>query len=160
MTMPDAEKLERLGQRLHHLELQQAILGFHSLHIAIEIKVTHKEISRLMELHADPSASPTSILHAAASDPAMQVFLFSLAYPGWECVCQPTYAACLHLIEQWWNILRTLGVKEGRFERWAEVCIAIDEAHIGTSIGIPSHGQQRRQTTRHQSGFALVPKGA
>ena len=33
----------------------------------------------------------------------MDVLLFALAHPRWECVFQPKYAAYLNLIEPWWK---------------------------------------------------------
>ena len=47
---------------------------------------------------------------------ATDVLLFSLAYPRWEFVFQPKYAAYLNLIEPWWKILRSLALKGRRFE--------------------------------------------
>jgi len=38
-----------------------------------------------------------------------EVLFFSLQFPRWEFVYQPTYAAYLNLIEPWWKILRIAG---------------------------------------------------
>src|SRR5262245_29695444 len=59
---------------------------------------------------------------------ATDVLLFALAYPRWEFVFQPKYAADLNLIEPWWKVLRSLALKGRRFETCEEVCRAIDEA--------------------------------
>jgi hypothetical protein len=42
--------------------------------------------------------------------------LFGLLHPRWEFVFQPTDAACLDLIEPWWEVLRSLALKGRRFE--------------------------------------------
>jgi hypothetical protein len=52
---------------------------------------------------------------------AMDVLLFNLAYPRWEFVFQPKYAAYLNLIEPWWKVLRSLALKGRRFDAWAEI---------------------------------------
>jgi hypothetical protein len=59
---------------------------------------------------------------------APDVLLFALAYPRWEFVFQPKYAAYLDLIEPWWKVLRSLALKGRRFETWEEVCKAVEEA--------------------------------
>lgn len=56
---------------------------------------------------------------------ATDVLLFALQYPRWEFVFQPTYAACLNLIEPWWKALRSLALKGRRFETWEQVCEAV-----------------------------------
>jgi transposase len=40
---------------------------------------------------------------------AVDVLLFNLAYPRWEFVFQPTYAAYLNLIEPWWKTQKLAG---------------------------------------------------
>src|SRR5512135_382513 len=59
---------------------------------------------------------------------ATDVLLFSLAYPRWEFVFQPKYAAYLNLIEPWWKVLKSLALKGRRFETWEEVGQAVAEA--------------------------------
>jgi transposase len=56
------------------------------------------------------------------------VLLFNLAHPRWVFVFQPTYAACLDLIEPWWKALKSLALKGRRFETWAAVERAIAQA--------------------------------
>jgi hypothetical protein len=59
---------------------------------------------------------------------ASDVLLFCLAYPRWEFVFQPKYAAYLNLIEPWWKVLRSLALKGRRFETWEAICQAIAAA--------------------------------
>jgi len=93
---------------------------------------------------------------------ATDVLLFSLGRPRWEFVFQPKYAAYLNLIEPWWKILRSLALKGRRFETWAEVCQAVDEAtaywnaHRHPFIW----GRRRRHQPRRRSGVSLLPKVA
>lgn len=56
---------------------------------------------------------------------SMDVMLFSLTHPRWEFLFQPKAAAYLNLIEPWWKVLRSLGLKGKRFETWADVCTAV-----------------------------------
>ena len=42
---------------------------------------------------------------------AVDVLLFNLAYPRWEFVFQPTYAAYLNLIEPWWKTRKLAGAQ-------------------------------------------------
>jgi hypothetical protein len=58
------------------------------------------------------------ILDNLSTHRAKDVLLFSLAYPRWEFMFQPKYAAYLNLIEPWWKILRSLALKGRRFETW------------------------------------------
>jgi transposase len=93
---------------------------------------------------------------------ATDILLFSLAYPRWEFVFQPTYAAYLNLIEPWWKILRSLALKGRRFETWEEVCQAVAEAtaywnkHRHPFIW----GRRRRHRARRKAGIAVLPKAA
>ena len=59
---------------------------------------------------------------------AVDVLLFNLAYPRWEFVFQPTYAAYLNLIEPWWKTLKSLALKGRRFETWREIEEAMRDA--------------------------------
>jgi transposase len=87
------------------------------------------------------------------------VLLFSLAYPRWEFVFQPKYAAYLNLIEPWWKVLRSLALKGQRFRTWEEVCRAVEEAtaywnqHRHPFIW----GRRRRHRPRRRPGIAAVP---
>jgi transposase len=93
---------------------------------------------------------------------ATEVLLFSLAHPRGEFVFQPKYAPSLHVIEPWWKGLRSLALKGRRFETWAEVCPAVDEAtrywnaHRHPFIG----GRRRRHQPRRRPGVGLLPKVA
>ncbi len=58
----------------------------------------------------------------------MDVMLFCLTHPRWEFLFQPRAAAYLNLIEPWWKVLRSLGLKGKRFENWADVCRAVRDA--------------------------------
>lgn len=59
---------------------------------------------------------------------SIDVMLFSLQHPRWEFLFQPKAAAYLNLIEPWWKVLRSLGLKGKRFETWADVCGAVHAA--------------------------------
>ena len=93
---------------------------------------------------------------------APDVLLFSLAYPRWEFVFQPRYAAYLNLIEPWWKVLRSLALKGRRFETWEELTKAVEEAteywnrHRHPFVW----GKRRRHRTRRRPGIAAIPKVA
>ena len=93
---------------------------------------------------------------------AVDVLLFCLAHPRWEFVFQPKYAAYLNLIEPWWKVLRSLALKDRRFENWEEICQAIAEAT--TYWNKHRHpfvwGQRRRHRPRRRAGIGLLPKAA
>src|SRR3954447_4883726 len=90
---------------------------------------------------------------------ATDVLLFCLAHPRWEFVFQPKYAAYLNLIERWWKVLKSLALKGRRFETWAEVCRAVEEAtaywngHRHPFVW----GRRRRHRPRRRPGIAVVP---
>lgn len=100
-----------------------------------------------------------AILDNLSTHRAVDVLLFTLAHPRWEFVFQPIYAAYLNLIEPWWKILRSLALKGRRFESWAEVCQAVEEAtaywnaHKHPFIW----GRRRRHRLHRQAGIGLVP---
>jgi len=64
--------------------------------------------------------------------------------------------------EPWWKVLRSLALKGRRFETWAEVCQAVDEAtrywnaHRHPFIW----GKRRRHRPRRRPGIGLMPKAA
>jgi hypothetical protein len=93
---------------------------------------------------------------------AVDVLLFNLAYPRWECVFQPTYAAYLNLIEPWWKTLKSLALKGRRFERWQEVEEAVEKAT--TYWNAHKHpyvwGRRRRHRPRRKPGIAQLPNVA
>jgi hypothetical protein len=90
---------------------------------------------------------------------ATDALLFALWHPRWEFVFQPKYAAYLNLIEPWWKVLRSLGLKGRRFETWEEVCRAVEEAtaywnkHRHPFVW----GRRRRHRSRRRPGVAAVP---
>jgi transposase len=93
---------------------------------------------------------------------ATDVLLFSLAHPRWEFVFQPKYAPYLNLIEPWWKVLRSLALKGRRFETWAQVCHAVEEAtqywnaHRHPFIW----GRRRRHQPRRRPGIGRLPQAA
>lgn len=93
---------------------------------------------------------------------ATDVLLFSWAYPRWEFVFQPTYAAYLNLIEPWWKVLRSLALKGRRFETWDEIERAVDAAtaywnqHRHPFVW----GRRRRHQPRRKPGLARLPLAA
>jgi DDE superfamily endonuclease len=93
---------------------------------------------------------------------ATDVLLFCLHHPRWEFVFQPKYAAYLNLIEPWWKTLRSLALKGRRFETWAEVVKAIEEATVYWNNHRHPYlwGRRRRHRPRRKSGSAALPKVA
>ncbi len=89
---------------------------------------------------------------------ATDVLLFSLAYPRWEFVFQPTYAAYLNLIEPWWKVLRSLAFTGRRFESWAEICRAVTRATAYWNAHRHPFvwGRRRRHRPRRRAGIALA----
>ncbi len=69
-----------------------------------------------------------AVLDNLSTHRAADVLLWSLAYPRWEFVFQPTSAAYLNLIEPWWKLLRSLALKGRRFATWQEICTAVERA--------------------------------
>ena len=90
---------------------------------------------------------------------AADVLLFSLANPRWHFMFQPTYAAYLNLIEPWWKTLRRLALKGRRFETWAEMAQAVEQATAYWNAHRHPYrwGQRRRHRPRRQPGCARVP---
>lgn len=93
---------------------------------------------------------------------ATDVLLFALAHPRWEFVFQPKYAAYLNLIEPWWKVLRSLALKGRRFESWAEVCRAVEEATAYWNAHRHPFvwGRRKRRQVRRHAGIAVLPKAA
>jgi transposase len=93
---------------------------------------------------------------------AVDVLLFNLAYPRWEFVFQPTYAAYLNLIEPWWKTLRSLALKGRRFQTWQEVVEAVQKATAYWNAHKHPFvwGRRRRHLPRRKSGIAQLPKVA
>jgi hypothetical protein len=93
---------------------------------------------------------------------ATDVLLVSLAYPRWEFVFQPKYAASLTLIDPGWKVLRSLALKGRRFETWDQVCqaIAAATAYWNAHRHPFVWGRRRRHRSRRQAGIAILPKAA
>jgi hypothetical protein len=102
------------------------------------------------------------VLDTLSTHRARDVLLFSLAYPRWEFVFQPTYAAYLNLIEPWWNTLRSLALKGKRFETWEEIEVAVAKAtqywndHKHPYVW----GRRRRHRVARRGGLAAMPNVA
>ncbi len=103
-----------------------------------------------------------AIMDNLSAHRAIDVLLFSLAHPRWEFVFQPKYAPYLNLIEPWWKVLRSLALKGRRFETWAEVCHAVQEATIYWNAHRHPFiwGRRRRHQARRRPGIGLLPKTA
>jgi transposase len=103
-----------------------------------------------------------AIMDHLSAHRATDVLLFSLAHPRWAFVFQPKYAPYLNLIEPWWKVLRSLALKGRRFETWAEIQQAVQEAtaywnaHRHPFIW----GRRRRHQPRRRPGIARLPKAA
>jgi len=93
---------------------------------------------------------------------AVDVLLFNLAYPRWEFVFQPTYAAYLNLIEPWWKTLKSLALKGRRFETWQEIEEAVRSATAYWNAHKHPYvwGKRRRHQPRRRLGIAQLPKVA
>jgi transposase len=93
---------------------------------------------------------------------ATDVLLLSRVHPRWEFVFQPKYAPDLNLIEPWWKVLRALALKGRRFETWAEVCAAVQDATVYWNAHRHPFiwGQRRRHRPRRRPGIGLLPKAA
>jgi transposase len=99
-----------------------------------------------------------AVLDNLSSHRATDVLLFSLAYPRWEFVFTPVYAAYLNLIEPWWKVLRSLALKGRRFETWEEICAAIKQATAYWNAHRHPFvwGRRRRHQPRRKPGIALT----
>ena len=98
-----------------------------------------------------------AVLDNLSTHRAPDVLLFALAYPRWEFVYQPVYAAWLNLIEPWWKILRSLALKGRRFETWAEICDAVRAATAYWNARKHPFvwGRRRRHRPRRKPGVAV-----
>ncbi len=103
-----------------------------------------------------------AVLDNLSTHRARDVLLFSLAFPRWEFVFQPTYAAYLNLIEPWWKTLRSLALKGRRFESWAEIEQAVAEATTYWNAHAHPYiwGRRRRHRAPRRGGLAAMPKVA
>lgn len=86
--------------------------------------------------------------------------LFNLAFPRWEFVFQPKYAAYLNLIEPWWKTLRSLAFKGRRFETWEQMEEAVKKATAYWNAHKHPFvwGRRRRHRPRRLAGIAVLPK--
>jgi DDE superfamily endonuclease len=108
----------------------------------------------------DPAAERVyAVMDNLNTHSALDVLLFNLAYPRWEFVFQPKYAAYLNLIEPWWKVLRSLALKGRRFNAWTEIEKAVERAT--TYWNDHKHpfvwGRRRRHRTPRRLGVAAVP---
>jgi transposase len=103
-----------------------------------------------------------AIMDHLSAHRATDVLLCSLAHPRWEFVFQPTYAPYLNLIEPWWKVLRSLALKGRRFETWAQICQAGEEAtQYGNAHRHPFiWGRRRRHQPRRRPGIGRLPQVA
>ena len=103
-----------------------------------------------------------AVLDTLSTHRALDVLLWTLAHPRWECVFQPTYAAYLNLIEPWWKVLRSLALTGRRFASWAEVCRAVEaataywNAHRHPCVW----GRRKRRRAARRGGLARLPVAA
>ncbi len=103
-----------------------------------------------------------AILDNLSTHRALDVLLWALGHPRWEFVFQPTYAAYLNLIEPWWKVLRSLALKGRRFDSWAAVCRAVEEAtaywnkHRHPFVW----GRRKRRQRARTPGIARLPVAA
>jgi transposase len=96
-----------------------------------------------------------AIMDNLSAHRATDVLLFSLAHPRWEFVFQPKYAPYLNLIEPWWKVLRSLALKGRRFETWAEIGQAMQEATADWNAHRHPFiwGRRRRHQARRHPGI-------
>ena len=104
----------------------------------------------------------SAVLDHLSMHRAVDVLLFNLAYPRWEFVFQPTYAAYLNLIEPWWKTLKSLALKGRRFETWKEIEEAVQKATAYWNAHKHPYvwGRRRRHQPRRKPGIAQLPKVA
>ena len=100
-----------------------------------------------------------AVLDNLSMHSANDVLLFNLAYPRWEFVFQPKYAAYLNLIEPWWKTLRSLALKGRRFEVWTEMIEPIRRATAYWNEHKHPYvwGRRRRHRTPRRHGVATPP---
>jgi hypothetical protein len=106
-----------------------------------------------VEAWIDPSVERVyAVMDNLNTHSATDVLLFALAHPRWEFVFQPKCAAYLNLIEPWWKILRSLALKDRRFEAWPEIEEAVGAPpRTGTRTSTPFCGA---------AGGATAPRAA
>lgn len=87
-----------------------------------------EQVETWLPAHVPEAQRIFVILDNLSAHRATDILLFSHAHPRWEFVFQPVYAAYLNLIEPWWKVLRSLALKGHRFDSWAELCTAVENA--------------------------------
>ena len=116
-----------------------------------------------VEAWIDPSVERIyAVLDNLNVHSAPDVLLFALLHPRWEFVFQPKYAAYLNLIEPWWKVLKSLGLKGRRFEAWSEVEQAVQRATEYWNAHKHPYvwGRRRRHRRPRRLGIAETPKVA
>ena len=100
-----------------------------------------------------------AVLDNLSAHRAPDVLLWALAYPRWEFVFQPKYAAYLNLIEPWWKILRSLALKGRRFATWEQLCQAVAAAtHYWNAHRHPFvWGNRRKSRTARPCSSTRMP---
>jgi transposase len=113
-----------------------------------------------VEAWIDPAVERVyAVVDNLSTHSGADALLFSLLHPRWEFVFQPTYAAYLNLIEPWWKILKSLALKGRRFETWAEIEQAVEQAtaywneHKHPFVW----GRRRRHRPPRRLGVAALP---
>lgn len=103
-----------------------------------------------------------AILDNLSTHKAVDVLLWALVHPRWEFVFQPTYAAYLNLIEPWWKVVRSLALKGRRFETWAAVATAIEDATAYWNAHRHPFvwGKRKRRHAARTAGIAQLPIAA
>jgi transposase len=103
-----------------------------------------------------------AVLDNLSTHRAQDVLLWALAHPRWEFVFQPTYAAYLNLIEPWWKVLRSLALKGKRFESWAAISQAVEQATAYWNAHRHPFvwGRRRRHRPRRHPGIGRLPLAA
>ena len=102
------------------------------------------------------------ILDNLATHRTYDVLLFSLTHPRWEFVFQPRYAAYLNLIEPWWKTLKSLALQGRRFECWAQIEKAVEQATAYWNAHKHPYvwGRRRRRKPKQTLGVASMPSVA
>ena len=113
-----------------------------------------------VEAWIDPAVERVyAVLDNLSTHSAVDVLLFNLAHPRWEFVFQPKYAAYLNLIEPWWKVLRSLALKGRRFDAWADIEQAVEQATAYWNAHKHPFlwGHRRRHRTPKRFGVAALP---
>ena len=116
-----------------------------------------------VESWVDPSVERIYVvLDNLATHRAYDVLLFSLAHPRWEFEFQPRYAAYLNLIKLWWKTLKSLALQGRRFECWAEIEKAVEQATAYWDAHKHPYvwGRRRRRKPKQTLGVAAMPSVA